>query len=182
MFLHSAEKLSQRAEGILQPVGDPSSPHRRTDMRFKYRWLAFGLIPLAAIATIGTAFARGGGWRRDPEKIKKFIEYRVNDVLEDAQVDEKKRKEILGIVNGVANDASPVFMGHREVREEFMQEWESTTPDKARLHQLIDERAKQMTELAHKALDAGLQVHGKLTPAQRAEILEEIRGFHGGPH
>ena len=47
-------------------------------------------------------------------------------------------------------------------------------PDAKKLHALVDERVDEMRALAHQAVDSAIELHGVLTPEQRAEIAKRV--------
>ncbi len=57
---------------------------------------------------------------------------------------------------------------------EVLAQWESANPDRARLHALVDQRIDAMRAFAHQAVDAGIEVHGVLTPEQRAKLEKKV--------
>jgi periplasmic protein CpxP/Spy len=61
----------------------------------------------------------------------------------------------------------------------FLDEWKAASPDKARLHQLVDERVEAFRKVAHEAVDAGVEVHDVLTPEQRAKITKKAERHMG---
>jgi Spy/CpxP family protein refolding chaperone len=56
-------------------------------------------------------------------------------------------------------------------------EWKAEKPDAAKLHALVDQRAAEMTAMAHQAVDAAVEVHDALTPEQRAKVTKKIERF-----
>jgi Spy/CpxP family protein refolding chaperone len=65
----------------------------------------------------------------------------------------------------------------QQTREAFLAEWKADEPDAARLHALVDQRAAELTALAHQAVDAAVEVHDTLTPEQRAKVARKIERF-----
>ena len=62
----------------------------------------------------------------------------------------------------------------KKSRAEVVSQLKSAEPDSAKLHALIDERSKAMTEFAHKVADAAVEAHKALTPAQREKLNKKI--------
>lgn len=78
------------------------------------------------------------------------------------------------------------FEARRAEREQVMATFRAQLladqPDAALLHALIDERSDDALQAAHDRLDAMLDVHAVLTPAQRqqvADLLDQARQRHG---
>ncbi len=136
------------------------------------------LIALAAIvgltATAGAAFAfrKGGESCHGSEKIKKYVDYRVNDVLDDLEADETQRTRIHATKDRLVGQAEQLFASRGELRTALMDQWNQEKPDADAIHKLIDDRIDELRALAHQAADAGLEVHGTLNAQQRAELAE----------
>lgn len=151
----------------------------------KRKWLkgvGLALLPTLALVAAGTAFAHGWRGRRapDPEKMQKRISFRVNDLLEEIEASDGQRAEINAIVDELLRRLPARADDRRETREAIVEQLRRDRPDAKRLHALVDEKAKAMAELGHEVVNAALQIHEKLTPAQRAELLEEM-GRRGPP-
>jgi Spy/CpxP family protein refolding chaperone len=149
-------------------------------MKRIFRRSLYVLVPAALLLGLGSAFARGVG-RRDPERVKKFIEFRVNETLDELDATEAQRTQILSIVDGMVSKVQAEHQSgeRRRLAEAIAAAVESDKPDTSGIDQLIDERAKRMTALAHEAVAAGRSVHAQLTPDQRKELAARIREHHG---
>ena len=49
---------------------------------------------------------------------------------------------------------------------------------KAKLHALVDARMDELRKLAHDAVDAGVEAHDVLTPAQREKLAKKAERWH----
>ena len=144
----------------------------------------FVIVPMALVVGIGSAFARGFRHGHDPERMKKFIAFRVNETLDELDATDAQRTQILTIVDGVVAKAQGLRQSgeRRQLAEAIAAAVESDKPDTAAIDELIDERAKRTIALAHEAVAAGRSVHAQLTPEQRVELAQHIREHHGrGP-
>jgi Spy/CpxP family protein refolding chaperone len=147
--------------------------------------VAGALVATTALAL--TAFG-GGPFRHrlhDPAEVAAFVTDRVDDALDDLDATPAQRTQI----NAVKERMLSAAMAHRgtrqETRDAFLTEWKAEKPDAARLHALVDQRAAEMTAMAHQAVDAGLEVHDTLTAEQRAKVTKKAERFgrhfgHGG--
>lgn len=140
--------------------------------------LAGALIATTALALM--AFGGGGHFRHrmhDPAEVAAFVTDRVDDALDDLDATPAQRERI----NGVKDRLLAAAMSHRgtrqETREAFLAEWKAEKPDAARLHALVDQRAAEMTAMAHQAVDAAVEVHDTLTPEQRAKVTKKVERF-----
>lgn len=150
-------------------------------MKAAIRYALFVLVPCALVIGVGTAFAHGRHGR-NPERMKKFVDYRVNATLDELEATDAQRVQILGIVDGmVAKVQAEHAKGERkQLAEAVARAIESNDPDTAAINRLIDERAQRMTALAHEAVAAATKIHAQLTPEQRKELAERLRAHGGG--
>ena len=136
--------------------------------------LAAAFVTLVAFRH--TAFAQHG---HDPARMAQMVKNRVADVLDDVDATPQQRDQINAIVDGVIQKAQAAHQGQADAHQAILAAWESTTPDAAQLHQLVDQRIEAMRAVAHQAVDAGVQVHGILTPAQRQKITTKLQRHIG---
>ena len=126
----------------------------------------------------------GGGcghWRghgRDPAEVAAFVSGRVDDLLDDLDATPDQRTRINAIKDRLLADGQKLRAGHGETHQTFRDEWGAEKPDAAKLHALVDQRVEEMRKLAHEAVDAGVEVHGILTPDQRAQLTKKIERWH----
>ncbi|MEO1173944.1 MAG: Spy/CpxP family protein refolding chaperone, partial [Myxococcota bacterium] len=71
-------------------------------------------------------------------------------------------------------DALPMIKEHRSMKRDFRAMLMVESPDREEIRALIDERFAEFKQLAYKAADAALKVHGELTPEQVRELDEII--------
>jgi len=136
----------------------------------------------ALAATLALGLMAFGGGRlahrmHDPAEVAAFVTDRVDDALDDLDATPAQRTQI----NAVKERMLGAAMSHRETRQEtrdaLVAEWKAEKPDAARLHALVDQRAAEMTAMAHQAVDAAVEVHDTLTPEQRAKVTKKIERF-----
>jgi Spy/CpxP family protein refolding chaperone len=136
--------------------------------------LAVGLVTL-------TAFS-GGGWchrgARDPAQVAAMVTNHVEDALDDLNATPDQRRAILAVKDRMLADAQAVHADQKATHDAFLAAWKSDAPDTTALHALVDRRVDEMRKLAHEAVDAGIEVHGILTPDQRARLTKKIERWH----
>lgn len=122
----------------------------------------------------------GIGHRPSPEKLRKFLTFKVNDTLDDLKATEAQRREVNAVKDQLFDQAKSLFTEREELHEQLAAQWNSAQPDAKQVHALIDQRADELRAFAHSAADAMLKVHGVLTPEQRAQLSKELaeRGGH----
>ncbi len=135
--------------------------------------LGIGLVTL-------TAF-RGGwchGGHGDPAQMAAHVNARVDDLLDDVNATPDQRTQIHGIVDRMIAEAQQAHAGQKGTHDELFAQWKSDAPDAAKLHALVDQRVDELRKIAHDAVDAGVQVHGILTPDQRARLTTKMERWH----
>lgn len=137
---------------------------------------------LAAVGLVAlTGFACGGhghGHGRDPAEVAAFVTARVDDLLDDLDATPDQRTRIAAVKDRLLEAGREAHAGGRETHETLLAEWKSASPDAAKLHALVDARIDAMRAFAHQAVDAGVEVHGILTPEQREKVTRKIERWH----
>ena len=127
------------------------------------------------LAGVGTLAAwRGHSRMHDPAAVAAFVTDRVDDALDDLDATPDQRTHIHAVKDRLLASAQQIHVGGDATRQAFLDAWKSPSPDRARLHALVDERAETFRALAHEAVDAGLDVHDTLTPEQREKVTRKI--------
>jgi Spy/CpxP family protein refolding chaperone len=121
----------------------------------------------------GGGHGGGRGWHA-PERAYQFLTWRVDDALDELEATDAQRARVNGVKDRLFQAALTQHEAHRATRGEFVTQLASERPDAQRLHALVDARVEAMRALAHQAVDGMLEVHGSLTPAQRAEVAERF--------
>jgi len=139
--------------------------------------LAGALVAAGALTL--TAFHGGPFRHHDPAEAAAFVTSRVEDALDDLDATPAQRSQILAVKDRMLAEVQK----HRDTRQAthaaLLAEWNAETPDRAKLHALVDQRAAEMTATAHQAVDAAIEVHDALTPEQRAKVAKKAARFAG---
>ncbi len=130
------------------------------------------VLAILAVGTLTlTAFRHHG----DHANFDQFVTHRVDDMLDDVKATDAQRQQITAIKDKLVADGKALHAAHADVRKELLAQWQSDQPDAARVHSLVDGRADAMKKFADEAADALLQVHGILTPDQRAQLTKKLQ-------
>ncbi len=150
-------------------------------------WKRIGMVA-AAVVLLGVglvglmAFTGGGGWchhgHRDPAQVAAMVTSHVEDALDDLHATPDQRTRILAVKDRMLAAGQAVHADQKATHDAFLAAWKSDAPDAASLHALVDQRADELRKLAHEAVDAGVEVHGILTPDQRAQVTRKIERWH----
>jgi Spy/CpxP family protein refolding chaperone len=139
---------------------------------------------LAVLATTAAALGfvlltgfHGGGCGHGPHspaEISSFVTGRLDSALDDLAATPAQRDQIHAIKDKLLADGLQLRSDGQAARDEVLAQWKSETPDRAKLHALVDQRVEAYRAFAHEAVDAGVDVHGILTPDQRAKVTSKI--------
>ena len=143
--------------------------------------LAAGLAVVAIVALAGFTYGRpmGPGHHASPEKIYKFVTFKVNDALDDLKASDGQRAQVNAVKDQLFSEAKGLFAGRKEMHEQLVAQWNSERPDAKQVHALIDQRIEEMRTFAHSAADGALKIHDVLTPEQRAQLAQDVAAHHG---
>jgi Spy/CpxP family protein refolding chaperone len=149
-------------------------------MRKLFGGLAVALaVVLGVVALTGFRGGCGGhGHGRDPAQVAAFVNDRLDDALDDLEATPDQRTRIHGIADRLLAEGKAIHAGHDEARAALLAEWKAEKPDRAKLHALVDARADALRKLAHDAVDAGIEAHEVLTPAQREKVARKAERMH----
>jgi periplasmic protein CpxP/Spy len=143
------------------------------------------LASVLAVLAIGLGALTLTAFRhhRDPAQMEQMFTKRVQKMLDDVQATDAQRQQILAIKDKLVADGKALHASHADTRQKLLALWNSDQPDAGQVHALVDGRADAMKGFADEVADAMLQVHGILTPTQRAKVgakLQEHLQQHGG--
>jgi Spy/CpxP family protein refolding chaperone len=135
------------------------------------------LAALAAGFVLLTGFRGGCGGHHhaDAASVDKMIAAHIDDALDDLKATDAQRAQVLAL-----KDKYPLLkggalhQGQAEAKKALVAQWDLATPDPAAVHALVDARIEAIRAFAHQAADAGLDLHGILTPEQRAQVSKKI--------
>ena len=129
------------------------------------------LLGALALAGWGSCCHHGSP---DPAQVRERVTARVEDALEDLQATPQQKTQILALKDRLVNDGLALRAGQKEAHAALLAAWDEEKPDPAQLHALIDARVDALRKFAHELADAGLELHGTLTPAQRAKVSKKL--------
>jgi periplasmic protein CpxP/Spy len=143
----------------------------------KTKLLTFTVLPVALGAL---ALGCGGPHHRgqmDPARMDHNITDHIEDYLDDAKASDAQRTKILAVKNRLLPEGVALATAHQKLRLEIAQQLASDRPDTARLHTLVDQQIEAARAFAHKSVDGVVEVHGTLTPEQRAPLTKKLRRY-----
>jgi hypothetical protein len=129
----------------------------------------FAAAFMSWVALSGCGGARGG-----EERMKKMVEWKVEDVLHEVDATEPQRLTVTGLKDSLLAEAKPLVAGVQGTRKEFVTEWKAKSVDAVRVHQAITAQANALEGFVHKVADAAIALHDVLTPKQRELLTQRI--------
>ena len=137
-------------------------------------------LAVAAVFSLAGWHGRGcgAGRTKDPAAITAAVNERLEDALKSLDATPAQRTAIQALKEKLLADGLKLRDGQAAAHQALLAEWKSPSPDRNKVHAIIDERAAAMTALAHEAADAALEVHAQLTPEQRAKVEARLERFH----
>jgi len=139
--------------------------------------LIAGSVITGLLATAFVVTSCGGhrDFRHDPEKMRKFAMWKVEDTLDDIDATKSQKQQILAIADKVVRDFQALHDDKEQDHEAVLAELERDRPDPQVFHELLDRRTAEFNKLGHATIDRALQAWKILDGNQRAELLEQIR-------
>jgi periplasmic protein CpxP/Spy len=136
--------------------------------------LAFAAAVALGLSAIVALAAFRGHFHRDPAEMAAFVSRRLDDALDDLDASPQQRTQIHALADKLLADAQTLRAGRQEVRRELVAQWDAATPDRAKVHAIVDQQIDQLRALAHEAADAAVDAHGILNADQRAKISKKL--------
>jgi hypothetical protein len=139
------------------------------------------LSKLVSLAVIAGSFVFLAGWHggcrqlTPEEKVARLERHSiasVDDLMDDVDADLKQRAQAQAIRKRLVTAATPLIIEQEKAKELAYQQWDSPSPDREQIHQVVDERVDAFRKFLHLAADGVIELHQLLTPEQRAEVAE----------
>lgn len=126
--------------------------------------IAASVIALGVAGIAGTAFARGpGGFGFGGPVLMRL--------LDDLKLSDQQELMIVQMRREAREKHKEMREARKETMQIALQELEKPNPDKARLHNLADQRIEQLRKMIHQGIDKVLALHATFTPEQRKTLV-----------
>lgn len=147
----------------------------------KMMMLGAALAGAAGAGGLGASALRvhGGFGGHDPEMVHRFVRFAVNEKLDAIQATPEQRRKVGEVAERLIKQAQALRQGREDLHGEVLALLAEDEPDAARVRALVQGRLKDFERFADDATDALLELHGTLTPEQRAKLIEAARAPHG---
>lgn len=145
------------------------------------RLLLLAIVGASTVAILaGFGFGPRHGGRMDPAKMEKYLNFRLNDMLDDINATPAQRATVMSVKDRLLPEARAMFADKAQRYAEVKQLWLDQNPDPKVVHAKVDQRIDEMRTLAHKFADGILEIQRALTPEQRAQLAEKAEEHHKG--
>ena len=141
-----------------------------------WKRILFGLAGAAGLLVLA-GFGRCGH-PQTPAEVAAYVTERVDDALDELNATDAQKTQVHALKDRLLAKGLELHNEGEPIRAEVLAQWQSATPDRSRLHALVDERIEAMRAFAHEAVDAGIELHDILTPEQRAKVAKRIERMH----
>ena len=135
--------------------------------------VVFGMLGVVGLAGCGGHHHHAYS-QKHPERAYRYVSYRVDSVLDKIDANDKQRDEVHAVKDSVYDDVKTFRKNTKNAGREALAEFKKSSPDRDKLHALVDQRMDEMRIKMHKLVDGLLDVHHTLTPEQRAELMAMI--------
>ena len=157
---------------------------RRSGRKARPRWVLMSIAGALALVIGGLTWSAvaysGKFW--DSDKIVRFVEWRVDDMLAEVEATDDQRDQVHAIVTAAIADMGEFREFKREGREALLEALTKETVDGPQLEALRQQKLDVADRASQRLLTALADAADVLTPEQRAELAEEwaSRGWHDG--
>ena len=127
------------------------------------------------LAIAGTALSTGGysKWRGDGDRFDRFVEWKVEDMLDEVDATDDQRNQIHTIVKAAVADLQEARDLKREIGQGLIVAFSKETVDRNELELLRQRKMESFDRMSQRALTALADAAEVLTPAQRQELATE---------
>ncbi len=138
-------------------------------------------------ATVGTAGAFGafnhGGHGHGPghgksELMGVLARWHVDQELDALGASPDQRRQIHEIEERVLGKIETLHRSGGQQHAELLAAFEQDTPDRQKIHDLVDAHVAALKAFAHEATDAALDAHAVLDPGQRQKLVAHLCKHH----
>jgi Spy/CpxP family protein refolding chaperone len=120
----------------------------------------------------------GGHGGHSPEMFHKFIQFAVNEKLDQVAATDEQRAKVREVSERLLKEAQALHQGKQDLHEQMLELMAQDEPDPARVKALVRDRMQEFARFADDATDGLLELHRTFTPEQRAKLLADARARH----
>jgi protein CpxP len=144
--------------------------------------LGAALVGVAGAGGLGASAWRehGGfrGHRHDPEMVRRFVQFAVNEKLDDVDATPEQREKVKEVTSRLLQEAQALHQAKASLHDQMSELLAQDQPDAARARALVQARVQEFSRFADDATNALLELHRTFTPEQRAKLLADHHARH----
>jgi periplasmic protein CpxP/Spy len=170
-YLHNPANRMKRRRAMFStpPGGKETKPMKTTFAKFAFMML---------FAALGTGCHGHCKWGDDAATARADLEHRVGKLMKVARATETQHAQLGPIIERIAPDVHQTARAHNELTASLAAEWTKPAPDRAKIELLAETLVDSLRRCAKSAVAALFDVHGVLTPEQRAGVLAHFMEHH----
>lgn len=155
-----------------------------TGRRRRPRWILMTIAGALVLVMGGMTWSAvaysGKSWHGD--KFERFVEWKIDDMLDEVDATDDQRTQVRAIATAALADMGEFREFKREGREALVDALTQETVDREALEALRQSKLETADRASQRLLAALADAAEVLTPAQRAELAEELasRDWHRG--
>ena len=152
-----------------------NTPDRKIRRKRRPRWILMSIAGALVLAIAGTAVSTGGysKWRGDGDRFDRFVEWKVEDMLDEVEATDGQREQVHAIVKAAVADLQGARDLKREIGRDLIAAFSKETIDRNELELLRQRKMEAVDSMSQRALTALADAAEVLTPAQRQELATE---------
>jgi len=155
-------------------------------MRTKAVALALG-VGVAALVGAGAfgalAYGHGHGHGHGRHALaEKMIRWHVDEELAALGATDAQKQQVRQIEDRLLAQVGATHRSGGSLHAQILSAFETDTPDRDRIHQLVDTHVDDMRKVAHDVADGVLDAYRILTPEQRQKLVAHAREHTGQKH
>lgn len=155
--------------------------------RTKKQTAFWGMTVMLAATTLSMTPCHAHGFHPGtgfitPERIQQVIEWKLNDFMATVDATPEQREQIRALADRLIARGAAMHLEMAGNHKALFDEWKSDTPDMTRINSILDDAAERKAVFAREVAAAVVELHGILSPEQRAQITEFIETHHAGRH
>ena len=140
------------------------------------RWILMSIAGALALViggmTWGAVAHSGRSW--DGDKFEKFVEWKVEDMLDEVEASDDQRDQVLAIVKAAVADLRETRDLKREMRHDLIAALTKETIDRNELELLRQRKMETVDGMSQRVLTALADTAEVLTHEQRQELAAEF--------
>ena len=147
------------------------SPGRNRRPRWILATIAGALVLVVGGMTWSAVAHSGKSW--DGDRFERFVEWKIDDMLDEVDASDDQRERVRAIATAAIADMGEFREFKREGRQALVEALTQETVDREALETLRQNKLETADRASQRLLTALADAAEVLTPAQRAELVEE---------